>query len=66
MSYFVIEHTARSNKYTEGDILKMLDFQIDNIFVEFGRLAYLFLYSYEAKFIQGLETNRSYRLILLL
>ena len=36
MSYFVREHTACFNKYSESDILKMLDFLINNIFVEFG------------------------------
>ena len=29
-------NTACANKYSEGDIVKMLDFLIDNIFVEFG------------------------------
>ena len=33
MSYFVREHTACANKYNEGDILKMLDFLTDIIFV---------------------------------
>ena len=35
MAYFVREHTACAYKYSEGDIVKMLDFLID-IFVEFG------------------------------
>jgi len=80
MSYFVREHTACANKYSEGDIVKMLDFLIDNIFVEFGGrvfqqtvgipmgtncaplLADLFLYSYEADFIQGLLRNNKKKL----
>ena len=36
MSYVVREHTACSNKYIKGNILKMPDFLIDSIFVEFG------------------------------
>ena len=66
------EHTASVQKYTETDIVGMLEFLIDNIFVEFGGqifqqtigipmgtncaplLADLFLYSYEAEFIQML------------
>ena len=71
-SYFVKNHTDSTDKYTEVDIVKMLNFLIDNIFVEFGGqvfqqtvgipmgtncaplLADLYLYSYEAEFIQGL------------
>ena len=71
-AYFVKNHTESRNKYTEEDITAMLDFLIDNIFVEFGGLVFqqtigipmgtdcaplladLFLYSYEAEFIQGL------------
>ena len=59
-------------KYTEGDIIKMLEFLVDNIFVIFAEkvsqqiigiamatncvplLADIFLYFYEAKFIQSL------------
>ena len=59
-------------KYTEDDIVRMLDYLIDNIFVVFGGqifrqtigipmgtncaplLADLYLYSYEAEFIQDL------------
>ena len=62
--------------YTEKDIIGMLDFLIDNIFVEFGGrifqqstgipmgtncaplLADLFLYSYEAEFIQNLVKQK--------
>ena len=58
------------NKYTEDDIVRMIEFLIDNILVECGGvifqqaiwipmgtncaplLADLFLYSYEAEFIQ--------------
>ena len=71
-AYFVKNHTDSNNKYSEVDIVRMLDFLIDNVFVEFGGqvfqqtvgipmgtncaplLADLFLYSYEAAFIQGL------------
>ena len=71
-SYFVVQHTDSKSKYTEDDIINMLDFLIDNIFVIFGEqifqqtigipmgtncaplLADLFLYSYEAEFIQSL------------
>ena len=60
-------------KYTEEDIVSMLDFLIDNIYVEFGGEIYqqvvgipmgtncaplltdLFLYTYEANFIQSLK-----------
>ena len=68
--YLVKEHSDSKNKYTEDDIIKMLEFLVDNIFVVFaekvsqqiigipmGRncaplLADIFLYSYEAEFIQ--------------
>ena len=70
--YFVKFHTDSTKKYTEDDIIRMLEFLIDNIYVVFGGrvfqqtvgipmgtncaplLADLFLYSYEADFIQGL------------
>ena len=70
--YFVKEHSDSKNKYTEEDIIKMLEFLVDNIFVVFAGkvfqqiigipmgtncaplLAYIFLYSYEAEFIQSL------------
>ena len=78
-SYFVINHSDCKTKYTEDDITSMIDFLIDNIFVDFGGrifqqtigipmgtncaplLADLFLYSYEADFIQNLikEGNRN-------
>ena len=71
-TYFVKNNSNAKNKYTEDDIVRMLDFLIDNIFVECGGvifqqvigipmgtncaplLADLFLYSYEAEFIQTL------------
>ena len=71
-TYFVKEHSDSDKKYTEDDIIRMLEFLIDNIFVVFGGtifqqrigipmgtncaplLADIFLYSYEAEFIQTL------------
>ena len=62
----------KTDKYTEEDIIKMLEFLVDNIFVVFAGkvfqqivgipmgtncaplLADIFLYSYEAEFIQSL------------
>ena len=35
-NYFVRDHTDSTNKYTEDDIIQMLNFLIDNIFVVFG------------------------------
>ena len=79
-NYFVRDHTDSTNKYTEDDIIQMLNFLIDNIFVVFGGrvfqqtigipmgtncaplLADLFLYSYEAEFIQKLLTNKQKKL----
>ena len=70
--YFVKEHSDSKNKYTEEDIINMLEFLVDNIFVVFAGkvfqqiigipmgtncapiLADIFLYSYEAEFIQSL------------
>ena len=70
--YFVKEHSDSKNKYTEDDIINMLEFLVDNMFVVFGGkvfqqivgipmgancaplLADIFLYSYEAEFIQSL------------
>ena len=70
--YFVKQHSDSKNKYTEDDIINMLEFLVDNILVVFGRkvfqqivgipmgtncaplLADIFLYSYEAEFIQFL------------
>ena len=71
-SYFVKNHSKSNKKYTEDEIVQMVDFLIDNIFVQFGGrvfqqtigipmgtncaplLADLFLYSYEADFLDGL------------
>ena len=66
-TYFVKNHSESKYKYTEDDIVRMIEFLIDNIFVESGGvigipmgtncaplLADLFLYSYEAEFIQTL------------
>ena len=71
-TYFVKNTSNKKNKYTESAIIRMLDFLIGNIFVEFGGviiqqiigipmgthctplLSHLFLYSYEAEFIQTL------------
>ena len=70
--YFVKEQSDSKNKYTEDDIINMLEFLVDNIFVVFGGkvfqqiigipmgtncallLADIFLYSYEAEFMQSL------------
>ena len=71
-SYLVKEHSDSKHKYSEDDIIKMLEFLVDNIFVVFAGkdfqqivgipmgtncaplLADIFLYSYEAEFIQSL------------
>ena len=71
-SYFVKEHSDSKHKYSEDDIIKMLEFLVHKIFVVFpGKvfqqivgipmgtncaplLADIFLYSYEAEFIQSL------------
>ena len=34
--YFVKEHSDSNHKYTEGDIIIMLEFLVDSIFVVFG------------------------------
>ena len=78
--YFVKEHSDSKNKCTEEDIIKMLDFLVDNIFVVFAGkvfqqivgipkgtnyaplLADIFLYSYEAEFIQSLLSAGKKRL----
>ena len=86
--YITIKHTAgyfsnnmdAKHKYTEEEIIKMLNFLIDNIFVKFGGrtfkqvigipmgtncaplLADLFLYSYEAEFLQSLYKSGSKKL----
>ena len=66
------DHSDAPQKYSDADVIKMLEYLIDNIFVEFGGrifqqtigipmgtncaplLADLFLYSYEAEFVQSL------------
>ena len=71
-TYFVKEHSDSKNKYSEKDIIKMLEFLVDNIFVVFAGKVFqqtvgiqmgtncasllgdIFLYSYEADFIQSL------------
>ena len=71
-TYFVKEHSDSKKKYSEDDIIKMLEFLVDNIFVVFAGkvlkqkvgnpmgtncaplLADIYLYSYEAVFIQSL------------
>ena len=71
-TYFVNEHSDSKNKYSEDDIIKMLEFLVDNIFVVYGGKVFqqtdgipmgtncaplltdIFLYSYEADFIQSL------------
>ena len=78
--YFVKEHSDSKKKYTEEDIIKMLEFLVDNIFVVFAGkvfqqitgipmgincaplLANIFLYSYEAEFIQSLLSAGKKRL----
>ena len=79
-SYFVKDHADSNKKFSETDIIKMLDFLIDNIFVTFGGrvfqqtvgipmgtncaplLADLFLYYYEAEFIQELLRKKDKKL----
>ena len=69
---FVRDHSDAPQKYSDADVIKMLEYLIDNIFVEFGGrifqrtigipmatncaplLAALFLYSYEAEFVQSI------------
>ena len=71
-TYFVKDHTDVQTKYSEVDVISILDFLIDNIYVELSGLIFqqtdgipmgtncaplladLFLYAYEAEFIQGL------------
>ena len=78
--YFVKLQSDSNRKFSETDIINMLDFVIDNIFVMFGGrvfqqtvgipmgtncaplLADLFLYSYEANFIQELLQNKDKKL----
>ena len=78
--FFVKDHSDSKNKYTEEDIIKMLEFLVDNMFVVFAGkvfeqiigipmgtncaslLADIFLYSYEAEFIQSLLSAGKKRL----
>ena len=71
-TYFVRDHSDAPQKYSDADVIKTLEYLIDNIFMEFGGrmfqqtvgipmctncaplLADLFLYSYEAEFVQSL------------
>ena len=71
-TYFVRDHSDAPQKFSDADVIKMLEYLIDNIFVEFGGrifqqtigipmgtncaplLADLFLYSYEAEFVESL------------
>ena len=74
------ENSDSKSKYTEEDIINMLEFLVDNIFVVFAGkvfqqimgipmgtncaplLANIFLYSYEAEFIQPLLSAGKKRL----
>jgi len=66
-SYFVKNHSDSTRKFSETDIIKVLEFLIDNIFFYVwwtvgipmdancaSLLTGLFLYSYEIDFKQGL------------
>ena len=70
-TYFVRDHSDEPQKCSDADVIKMLEYLMDNIFVEFGGrifqqtigiprvitvplLVDLFLYSYEAEFVQSL------------
>ena len=35
-TYFVRDHSDAPQKYSDADVIKMLEYLIDNIFVEFG------------------------------
>ena len=78
-SYFVKQRSDSTKTFSETDIIKMLEFLIDNIFVMFGGRVFrpivgipmdtnsallieLFLYSYEADFIQGLPKKNEKKL----
>ena len=70
--HFVKDHFDVHTKYSEVDVIKMLEFLIDKIYMQFSEqifqqtvgipmgtnctplLADLYLYGYEADFIQGL------------
>jgi hypothetical protein len=62
-TYFVRHHSDNPYKFSEADIKSILGFLVDNIYVVFGicmgtncapLLADLFLYSYDAEFVQKL------------
>ena len=83
ISYFVKKknNSDSTKKFPETDIIKMLEFLIDNTFVMFGErvfqqtvgipmgtncsplLAVLFLYLYEADFMQGLLKKKEKKLV---
>ena len=74
-TYFVRGHSDAQQKYSDVAVIKMLEYLINNIFVEFGGrifqqtidipmgtnyaplLADMFLYSYEAEFVQSLQSR---------
>ena len=76
-SYFVKNDTEARQKYTEVEVINMVNFLVHNIFAEFGGYIYqqivgipmgtncaplladLFLYSYEADFVQHLQKSKS-------
>ena len=78
-TYFVNDITNAQTFHTEDNIISMLEYSIDNIFVEFGGhifqqsigipmgtncaplLVDLFLYSYEAVFIQRLVKSKRHK-----
>ena len=66
-TYFVRDHSDAPQKYSDADAIKMLEYLIDNIFCGVQQTigipmgtncaplhADLFLYSYEAEFVQSL------------
>ena len=74
-TYFVKGHSDSKSKYSEDDIIKMLEFLVDNIFVVFAGKVFqqrvsipmgtkcvdIFLYSYEAEFIPSvLSTEKKH------
>ena len=79
-SYLVKNYSKSDKKYIEDEIVNMIKFLIDNIFVQFGRrvfqqtigipmgtncaplLAHLFLYSYEADFLERLLKQKQKQL----
>ena len=74
-TYFVKEHSDSKNKFSQDNIIQMLEFLVDNFFVVFAGkvfqqtfgipigtnsaplLADIFLYSYEADFIQSVRST---------